>query len=73
LPSRRKNKRTLIREDRIRTAQAATQLRPSADEYLVADSPSIMQEAMRFFYKLAKKTKDEAQTGVAIETLQPNS
>ena len=51
-----KNRRTLIREARVRSAEAATQLRPGAD-----DSLSIMEEAMRSFYKLAKEAKEQAE------------
>jgi hypothetical protein len=65
-----KNRRTLIRESRIRSAQAAAQLGSGADPYLVANCLDIMEEGMRHFYKLAMaETNKEAKRSHFVDAV----
>jgi hypothetical protein len=58
-PRGAKNKRTLIRESRMREAAARAQLglATTGDQLIKADSLAVMEEAMTFFYRLALKEK----------------
>jgi hypothetical protein len=60
-PAGSKNKRTLFREAQKKAAQAAAQLAAAkGDEYALVDSLTVMDEAMKFFLRLAREEKKGA-------------
>jgi hypothetical protein len=60
-PAGSKNKRTLFREAQKKAAQAEARLAAAkGDEYALADSLSVMDEAMKFFLRLAREERNSA-------------
>lgn len=60
-PAGSKNKRTLFREAQKKAAQAKAHLAAAkGDEYALVDSLTIMDEAMKFFLRLAREEKKGA-------------
>jgi hypothetical protein len=60
-PAGSKNKRTLFREAQKKAAQAEARLAAAkGDEYALADSLSVMDEAMKFFLRLAREERKGA-------------
>jgi hypothetical protein len=60
-PAGSKNKRTLFREAQKKAAQAEARLAAAkGNEYALADSLSVMDEAMKFFLRLAREEKKGA-------------
>jgi hypothetical protein len=59
-----KSKNTLIREQALRARQAAARIVDvGGDPYLLTDCLSIMEEAMRFFYRMAREAKENVEKG----------